>query len=285
MEIFSRSQERSIVDLRKPILVVLESFSTLQDLKVVSDDGSTIETTLIHLDTLSRNKTYYGGDDTQRSLDESKFVQENIAQQTWFGEFEHPPANSPLERFMFVEPTRYAWLIRKYWRTNDLIKGVCTFVPPLGTQIIEPIIKKIGSNFAASIRAYTPNFVKKDGPDGKYIIKKYPMYPVTFDCVTTPGLYKSRMVDPDVYGKLKKEKTGSENASSYIVFDNPENSLKKMLESESKESIKILEDLFNFDYASSNVILSKHHAEITSNENVKLKVPLNSYLLNEVLKK
>lgn len=291
-----RSQERAstLIDLRRPILVTLESFAVLKDAQVVNDDASEIRIPLIQFDTLSRNNAEYPADDLIRSIKESRFVQENYNQKTWFGELEHPPQGSPMERFMFIEPTRYAWLIKNYTIERDMMMATCAFVPPLGDAIPQKIIAKHGSNYAASLRAYTPHFVKKQGPNGEFIVKKYPMYPVTFDCVSTPGLYKARMIDPDKYPSMAQ---GRESASGLIVpgaasnehfvqnivFKNPEESIKSMILSEGRENLRILEDLFGFDSKKSKIVLnSKDQVEISS-ENVKLQVPLNSYLVGQAL--
>lgn len=292
MDFISLERSAPLIDLRRPILVSLESFVALKEAQVVNDDASEITIPLIQLDTLSRNKAEYPADDLIRSIKESRYVQENYAQKTWFGELEHPPQGSPMERFMYVEPTRYAWLIKEYKIQHDMIIGRCAFVPPLGDAIPQKIIAKHGSNYAASLRAYTPTFVKKQGPNGEYIIKKYPMYPVTFDCVTTPGLYKARMVDPDKYPSLAQGREsvsamGRESSPHFvknIIFDNPEESLRKMICSEGRENLRILEDLFGFDSSTSKLVINaRDQVEVITSENTKIQIPLNNYLVGQAL--
>jgi hypothetical protein len=270
----------TLVDLRRPILVTTESFNYLKDLEVVNDDASEIRATLIQFDELSRNKAEYPRDDLMRSMNESRYVQENYRNKTWFGELEHPPADAKMDRFMFVEPTRYCWLIKKYWEEGDCLKAICAFVPPLGTEIVQKIIQTQGSNWAASLRAYTPNFIKKQGSSGEYIVKKYPMYPVTFDAVSCPGLFKARLVDPN---KFQAEAFGKESACRNIIFNQPEETLRSMLMS--SENAPIIEDLFGIDFKRAKMLLTRDdRLEVTSESGIKMTLPMNTYLVGEALK-
>ncbi len=278
MDFFSR-EKAEFLDLSRPILVSLEAAGgLLKDSKPINKNGDR-SITLMHFDTLSRNKALYPQDDLVRSFNESRYVQENIAQRTWFGENEHPAADAPLARFMFVEPSRWAWLIKSYSVSGDKMNGVVSFVPPMGTMI-EEIIDKHGSNWAASIRAYTPNFVKKEGPQGQYVIKKYPMFPVTYDAVTTPGLYAARMSDPDSF---KTQNLGREGyAASYKIFKNPAEDMRQILSSQ--ESARVVQDMFNIDFSKSKYLMSKDgRVEFRSEEGIKVNVPLNLAIINKAL--
>lgn len=267
-----------VVDLTRPILITMESYAYLKNAQVVSDDGEATITLQV-MDEISRNGSEYPKEDLVRSFDESKYVQENMRNYTWFGEYEHPSRDCTMQRFLFVEPTRYAWLIKKYWVENDMIKGRVKFINPLGTIAWENI-KNNGSNYAASIRAYTPNYVKKNHPQtGKtYFVKKYPMHPVTYDLVTTPGHYRARMIDPDTYAAQAYSKESAD-----IEFQNPANELKNMIMSE--ESSLIIQDLLHMDVkeARAALLTSKDRLDYTFENGVMMSVPLNAFIVSKVL--
>lgn len=272
---FSR-EHSEIIDISRPILVSLEAMGGIIKTDRKISDGQ-MNITLIQFDTLSRNNAEYPADDLIRSIEGSRYVQENYAQRTWFGEDEHPAQNAPMDRFMFVEPARRAWLIKKYWVAGDKLEGTVAFVPPMGTALQE-IIEKHDSNYAASLRAYTPNFVKKTGPRGEYVIKKFPMYPVTFDAVACPGLENARRYNPAEY----KAAHANEAYHTDIIFNNPAEELKKMLNS--SESAKMLQDMFHFDISKQMpVICGDNRVQFMSTEGQKIRVPLNTYLVGQAL--
>ena len=62
------SAKYKLIDMSKPIIVTMESFSSLKDAKLISDDGSKFEVTLINCDTISRNRTYYPLSDVTASM-------------------------------------------------------------------------------------------------------------------------------------------------------------------------------------------------------------------------
>jgi hypothetical protein len=277
-----------IMDLRRPVMISMENFSYLVDSKCVSDDGKDWTITLMEYDTMSRNRSVYGKQDVLRSLQESTYVQENMQQRTWFAELEHPAKGADLDRFMYVEPTRYAWNILKYWDAGDVLKGQVHLCPPLGTSIVLPNVKELGSNYAASVRFYTPNFIEKNDENGqKYFVKQYKMYPVTFDCVSTPGLRKSRIIDPDHYnpGEYKPGESSKESipaSCDQVLFDNPAEQFKHMIMAE--ESSKILEDYFGFDMKSAKAFLTKNdRIELSTEDGLSMSVPLNQYITGQIL--
>lgn len=280
MEIITPKSSMDIVDLTKPILVSMESFQALTDMKVVSDDGMRWHVTLMAFDILSRNNNLYPADDTRKSFAESTFIQENLRNRTLYGEAEHPPADAPLPRFLSLEPTRYAWNILSIEDKGDRLEGDVCLCDPLGTSIILPNTRRFGSNYASSCRIYTPNFVKKSGPNGKYYIKKYKMYPITFDCVGMPGIANCRLVDGNVYQPGKVD-TSVESARD-ILFTNPEETIKEMLKS--SESAKVLSDYVGADLANSACIVSKNKVRYSTESGIQVDVPLNQYLLNELFK-
>lgn len=294
----------NIANLAKPIIVSMESIAPLKEAHCVSDDGRLWDIPLMYFDECSRNLNMYPAEDTIRSFKESTFVNENLRNNTWYGEYEHPSADSPLSRFMFIEPTRYAWNILDMNILNDHIQGKVGLAAPLGTSIILPNLNSFGCNYAASCRISTPNYVVKDGGNGKKIfVKKYRMFPITFDCVTTPGISKCRLVRDGMYKKepvslnsvasaeLKVKvagSLGSESASAMVCeFTNPVNEIVKMIKSQ--ESAMILEDMFNVDFSaeSTNAMLINGGETIRFNNTLgqKVDMALNGHILNEVLRR
>lgn len=277
------NSKKFLVDLSRPIIVSMESFAYLKESKSVSDDGKDWIITLMEFDSISRNKSEYPKEDTLRSLNESTYVQETMKNRTWGGELEHPPKGSDLDRFMFVEPTRKAWNILKYWDAGSVLKGQIHLSAPLGTSIVLPDIQDLGSNYASSCRFYTPNYVEKtDGNGNKYLVKKYKMYPVTFDCVTIPGLTKSRIIDPNQYNPGPYKSAVSQESFYQIKFDNPANILKEMIMAE--ESSMILEDYFGCKLKDAKAFLLKNNQiELTREDGGSIIVPLNNYLTSQIL--
>jgi hypothetical protein len=276
---FNIAQQRDIVDLSKPVIMSMESFSDLKSAASVSDDGMRWKIIYMYLDLPSRNSNYYPIDDTRRSMEESSFVQENLRNHTWYGEAEHPPADAPLSRFLFIEPTRYAWNILTHSFAGDHFEGIVSLCAPLGTSIILPNIKAFGSNYASSCRIYTPNFVEKQEGGRKIVIKKYKMYPCTYDCVTMPGYAKCRVADPLTYHP--ENPTSVESTFFDVKFDNPASEFIKMM---SSENYKILEDYFGVDFRKHAVIMKDNKVKLSTEDGLSVITSLDSYLLSNALK-
>lgn len=270
------TNKRKILDLSKPILVSTESFAYLKNNKSVSDDGTEWDITLQEF-SISRNKSEYPKDDLIKSLRESRTIQEALANKVLFSELEHPPRNSELQRFMHIEPTRWCANIKNYRLEGEFLKGSIKLVPPLGTTILQPIMQSIGSNFAASIRAYTPNFVKKDdGQGGTYFIKKYPMYVVTWDIVMMPGFERARIMDPKQYALSKESLYERE-------FENPANEIKEMIMA--GESANFIEDFYGISLEDAKAFITgKNRIEISEEGGNKISLPLDRYLVSQILK-
>lgn len=275
------NKHREIVDLTRPIIVAMESYASLQDAKVVSDDGLTWHIPLMYFDVCSRNNNFYPSADTRKSFQESSFVQENLRNRTWYGEAEHPPADSPMSRFMFIEPNRYAWNLLTLEDKGDHFEGDVGLCAPLGTSVIVPNMKRFGSNYAASCRIATPNYVVKEQGGKKIYVKKYKLYPVTFDCVTTPGIPTCRLVQDGVY---KAGPVGSSESAMIAEFTNPASEVVKMMESQ--ESGKIIQDIYGIDFKNANAILTADNkVKLSTESGMTATVALNSYLLSEALRK
>ena len=273
------NKKHELIDLTKPIIVAMESYTSLQNAKVVSDDGLTWHIPLMYFDVCSRNNNLYPSNDTKRSFAESTFVQENLRNRTWYGEAEHPPADSPMSRFMFIEPQRYAWNILTLEDRGDHYEGDVGLCAPMGTEVIVPNTKRFGSNYAASCRIATPNYVVKDQGGKKVYVKKYRLFPVTFDCVTTPGIPQCRLVKDGVY------KANESLAPSMIAeFSNPADELVKMMSSE--ESGRIIQDIYGIDYKNAKAVLTKDNkVKLSTESGATATVALNSYILSSILEK
>ena len=279
------NKKRELVDLSKPIIVGMESYAPFTEAKVMSDDGLDWYIPLMFFDMCSRNANLYPLHDTKQSFTESTFVQENLRNRTWYGEAEHPPADSPMSRFMFIEPTRYAWNITSLEDHGDHYEGNVSLCAPLGTGIIHPNTKRLGSNYAASCRIATPNYVVKEQGGKKIYVKKYKMYPITFDCVTTPGIPPCRLIKDGVY-KPGPVGVGQEssNAAMLAEFTNPANEVIKMMASE--ESGRIIQDIYGIDFKNAHAILTKDNkVKLSTEDGLTATVALNSYILSSVLKK
>lgn len=280
MSLYSfENKNHELIDLTRPIIVSMESYTSLQNAHVVSDDGLTWHIPLMYFDICSRNNNLYPSNDTKRSFIESTFVQENLRNRTWYGEAEHPPADSPMSRFMFIEPQRYAWNIMSLEDKGDHYEGDVGLCAPMGTDVIVPNTKRFGSNYAASCRIATPNYVVKEQGGKKIYVKKYKLFPVTFDCVTTPGIPQCRLVKDGVY------KAGESLAPSMIAeFSNPADEIVKMMASE--ESGRILQDIYGIDYKNAKAVLTKDNkVKLSTESGATATIALNSYILSSVLQK
>jgi hypothetical protein len=275
---FNIVQERDIIDLSRPIIVSMENFTDLKNAAPISDDGTIWEIDLMYMDLDSRNRNFYPVEDTRRSFEESDFVQENLRNRTWYGEYEHPPSDSPLSRFLFIEPTRYAWNILTLDFMKDKFRGKVGLCEPLGTQIILPNMKKFGSNYASSCRIYTPTYIEKEMNGKKICIKKYRQYPITFEAVTMPGYSSCRVADPLNY---HPRPFGTESCID-IKFNDPASELLKVM---SSENCRILEDYIRVDFKKQAVLMKDNKIKFSSEDGVSVIASLDRYLLSEALRK
>lgn len=289
------NKSRDVVDFSKPIMVSCESLAPFTEKNIVSDDGMTWYIDLMYFDVWSRNQNMYPREDMVRSFKESYWINENLRNRTLFGELEHPPADASLERFMFVEPTRYAWNIGSIEDKGDRYSGFVTLCAPLGTSIVLPNMKSLGCNYAASCRISTPNFVVKEMNGRKAYIKKYKAFPITYDLVTCPGIKECRLIKDGEYVpepiSIKGNSSGAHGLvateSSPVlfssIFSDPASTIKEMLKSE--ESGRIVSDIFGIDYDKTSVILTKDKkVKISMESGVSATIPINSYLLSDVLR-
>lgn len=280
MEGYVFNKPKEIIDLSKPIIVSMESFQDLKDAKVVSDDGLDWYIRLMAFDVTSRNNNLYPMEDTKKSFNESQYIQEGLRNHTLYGELEHPQAGSELSRFLFVEPTRYAWNIETIEDKGDCYFGKVHLCDPLGTSIVSNNVKRFGSNLASSCRIYTPNFIEKTGQNGaKIYIKKYKMFPVTFDCVSIPGIPTCRLMPDGSAGAFGSGR--SVESAGVVKFNNPAEQLKQMMKSQ--ESSRILEDYFGADFTKKAILTKDNKLRMSTESGVDIIVPLNQHLLSDVL--
>lgn len=292
MDFLNKSfEDKKIIDMRRPILVSMESFTMMKDFDVVNDDGSVIKATLQIVDEISRNDCYYSADDLLASIRDSRFVQENINNKTWFGEEEHPPRNSDYARLMLIDKNEISHRIDKYWLEDDRIMGIVQWATPRGPNIQRTLMEH-GSNFGFSLRAHTPNYIKRQKADGTpYIEKKYPMNVVTYDFIRgMTGHRKARLIDPDKFkamnvdsGSKSPRTTISYEGGGYdIIFENPADQIRDLMVS--GESADILYDIFGVDITSSNIQLLDGDRVSVESGGQSLNVPLHSLVMSKIIK-
>mgnify|MGYP007070331665 CR=1 FL=1 len=281
-------KQHDLLDFSKPIMVSCESIAPFTENNIMSDDGLTWYIDLMYFDMWSRNQNMYPREDTVRSFNESYWIQENLRNRTLYGELEHPPADAELDRFMFIEPTRYAWNILSIEDKGDKYAGMVGLCAPLGTSIVLPNIKRFGCNYAASCRISTPNFVVKEMNGRKAYIKKYKQFPITFDLVTTPGIPTCRLIKDGQYQpepvSLKSNNISKESGSPFVaVFSDPAATIKEMLKSE--ESGRIVSDIFGIDFDKSSLIVTKDKkVKISTESGASATLPMNSFILSDILR-
>lgn len=284
-----------VLDLRRPILVTMESFSHLKDAHLVSDDGSIFEATLIECDVVSRNRTLYQLEDVMASMQDRR-VQEKIDNKVFMGEGEHPYSESeealPLKRLMRVEPSRWSHRVDNYWADGNCIRGTVQWAGPLGDMYRRMLVEH-GSNLAMSIRAYTPNYIKKRDDNGDYVIKKHLMFIAAYDVVTLPGLSRARIMDPEAYSEISKRDKISISSNKDIVtktteslvevtYKNPINEIRDIMHSE--EGANIMCDLFGVNVDSTQMTISgKNTLSVITEEGVRLDLPLSRTILSDIL--
>ena len=286
-------KKHNLVDFSKPILCSIESMASpliKSKLDVVDEKLRIINTPLAELLDISRNRSEYDMDGVMRSLDESKIIQEKIAQGIWKGEKNHPPKNCAIDRFMEVVDSQVCHKIYKYWLKKDgVLMGKVQFIPPMG-DIVWRWITESDQNMAFSLRIYTPNYIKKTNANGPYIKKIYPMFPVTWDCVELPGFANVRIVNPTDFASANMDyKTNKMpdigKATESWIIENPTNDISNIILSESSEAAHIIEDMYGISIKEAKAILSadKRHAVMKTGTNSAINVPINSYILTSIM--
>lgn len=288
----------TILRFDRPAIFSIENFGGLQKIADIDEKNCIVKTVLMQLSAISRNRTFYSGEDFVRCLTTSVYVNEQLSQGVWFGELEHPEKNCTQDRFFKIDDTRISHKILDYKVNGDIIDGHVQFVAPLGYIPWDWIQKN--SNIAFSVRVFTPNFLeKKDEKGVAYIAKVGDMIPITFDCVKMPGFAIARIADP---GKFAAVNTGAALPSTesleyekdwqkkQITFPQidwraklSQEEFKHILSKES--SLKILEDVYKFDASKSKITYNDNETvTISLNSTESLNLGVNTYELLKVHK-
>lgn len=275
----------NIIDLDKPIYISMESMSVIKDMLKYNPDGSF--NARLQKSEISRNKAFYGYDDLVKSLTHSTMIKERVANRVWFGELSHPPKGSQLDRLFTIDDSRISHSIEKWWTdpNNESIEAKIRWVKPLGPTC-KDWVDNGGSNMAFSLRAYTPNYVKKKNELGmEYVVKKYPIHCVTYDAVQIPGHYTARIADPDKFAKNNPDIKGMEEYDGLYSFeiDDPSEQLKEIILSQ--ENHKILEDVFEIDSIKDCDVIFKNkgQAVIQMKDGISMNISLDSYHINQIM--
>lgn len=297
MESFVASRKQSLIDFNKPFLCSVEGYEPkpITDIMDVVDEKKRIvNTRLAECNGISRNRCFYGLEEVLQSLQSSKYIQECISQGIWFGELEHPDRNCDLGRFMKIDDSRICHKIYKYWTQGDFLMGRVQFIPPMG-DIVWRWITEASVNMAFSLRIYTPNYIKKKDNNGvEYVEKKFPMFPVTFDAVKTPGYQNVRIVDPSKYASENqfyitngKAENGTENWIIDWFENDPSSKLKDLLNSTSEEDVNIVGDLFDMDMKKARATLDPDTLRVTfgSEDGREVTMNLNAFMFNNIMNK
>lgn len=288
----------TILRFDKPALFSIENFGGLQKIADIDEKNCIVKTVLMQLSAISRNRTFYSGEDFVRCLTTSVYVNEQLSQGVWFGELEHPEKNCTQDRFFKIDDTRISHKILDYKVNGDIIDGHVQFVAPLGYIPWDWIQKN--SNIAFSVRVFTPNFLeKKDEKGVAYIAKVGDMIPITFDCVRMPGFAIARIADPTKFASvnteaampstesLQYEKDWQKKQISFPQIDwrakLSQEEFKHILSKES--SLKILEDVYKFDASKSKITYNDDETvTISLNSSESLNLGVNTYELLKIHK-
>lgn len=286
----------TILRLDKPAIFSIENFGGLQKIADIDEKNCIVKTVLMQLSAISRNRTFYSGEDFVRCLTTSAYVNEQLTQGVWFGELEHPEKNCTQDRFFKIDDTRISHKILDYKINGDIIDGHVQFVAPMGYIPWDWIQKN--SNIAFSVRVFTPNFLeKKDEKGVAYIAKVGDMIPITFDCVKMPGFAIARIADPAKFAQVNTSAAMPSTESlqyekgwetKQIVFPQidwrakmSQEEFKHILSKES--SMKILEDVYKFDASKSKITYNDNETvTISLNSSESLNLGINTYELLKV---
>lgn len=298
-------KEKKIISLNQPLAWSVESVSDLIKLGNIDVENRICYPRLIKFDDTSRNTAVYCGEDFRSSVNESRFLQENIQTGSWFGELGHPMLEEGQNRFMRIEMNNVSHRIINYKFVGDEMHGKVQFRKPKGDILWDWI--STGTNLAFSVRALTPTFVKKKNAQGQTYVYKYGrMVVVTFDAVLLPGFREARIADVDSYNaslesmntwvrsnwKLKQLRLSLEESDWKRMINSPVSDSKiepfkpsdlKIL-MKSQESVKIIEDLFQFSVENADIRMDSEKVYIRPNKSKEtLMIPTDTFIINKIL--
>lgn len=283
-----------ILRLDRPALMSVENFGGFQKIADIDEKNQIVHTVLMQLNYITRNRTWYSGEDFVRCLTQSPYIQEQIAQGVWYGELEHPEKNCSQERFFKIDDKNISHKILDYKVEGDLIKGHCQFVAPMGHIPWDWIQKN--SNIAFSVRVFTPNFLEAKDEKGMVYIKKVgEMVLITFDCVKMPGCQLARIANPTEFANQNnttyEDRMGGKEEYDIKSIEMPKFHWRNTMSQEeftnilSREdsSIRILEDVYKFDHTKTKITYNNDNTvKIQLNSNEALNLPINMYELMKV---
>ena len=302
-------KERLLININRPIYMAVEHFSELIKLANIDEETRTCHPILMLLDYPSRNGSVYCGADYVNSVEQSIYIQEQLAAGCWFGELTHPPHDCSQDRFITVSHENISHRICTHVVHGNRITGKIQFLPPKGDIVWAWV--KTGSNMAFSVRVLTPTYVKKKNEMGQTYIYKYgKMMPVTYDAVFVPGFKEARLYDlnkynasvESLYGEIVKEMNSTNNkkllefknkykdewanivrsSESYSRESNITYSdLKSLMKSQ--EKARLLEDVFEFSMEDTKMVLGANNVNIKISPNKTLRIPIDTFLVNSIL--
>lgn len=277
----------TVLDLNRDIIVTMESFAPITQSDVVSDDGSILDVCLIECDQISRNFTYYGFTNVMNSLNTDKRVQESVRNNVWFGESEHPKnedgSKPTLKRFLTINRKYYSHRIDSYRAEGTIIRGIIQWVNNQYGNMYKDLVVNHNSNIAFSIRAYTPNHVKKQKGGVEYVEKLAPMIPITFDSTIIPGLENCRIVHPTKFSDNRRNiQVRSSETFEEICYKNVKDELRDALQSE--ESASLLSDAYGIDFSKADLGVDFHTNTIsmTTEDGLEVHLPAVQTILSDL---
>lgn len=301
----TKIKEKKIINLNTPLAWSVESVSDLIKIGNIDVESRTCYPRLIVLGDASRNTSVYDENDFKAAVNESIVLQEEIKTGSWFGELGHPLIADGQDRFMRVDMNNISHRLVNYKFVGNEMFAKVQFRKPKGDILWDWVSS--GTNLAFSVRALTPTFVKKQNNQGQMYIYKYGrMVVVTFDSVLLPGFREARIANVNSYDaslesmeawvssnpQLKKLKMSLEETDWKRMIGSSINEtkiesfrhsdLKELMKSQ--ESLRIIEDLFQFSVEDSEIMIDDKRVYIQpQNYKEKLIIPTNTYIINRIL--
>lgn len=301
----TKIKEKKIINLNTPLAWSVESVSDLIKVGNIDVENRICYPRLIVLGDASRNTSVYDENDFKTAVNESIIIQEQIKTGSWFGELGHPLIADGQDRFMRVDMNNISHRFVNYKFVGNEMFAKVQFRKPKGDILWDWVTS--GTNLAFSVRALTPTFVKKQNKQGQMYIYKYGrMVVVTFDSVLLPGFKEARIANVNSYDaslesmeawvasnpQLKKLKMSMEEVDWKRMIGSSvnetkiesfrHNDLKELMKSQ--ESLRIIEDLFQFSVEDSEIMIDDKRVYIQpQNYKEKLIIPTNTYIINRIL--
>lgn len=268
----ANNERNKIIDLNKPVLCVsTESYSQLKEVAVVDEEKQRINTLLLPLDEISRNRTCYHGASVWTAIESDTVFNERLRNRSLFAEMGHPDKSCTKERFCDIDPENAVGVYQSIYKKGNEVWGTMDFIGKKGNFVWD-LIKNHDHNPAFSCRLWTPNWVEKKDANGQPYVEKFKdMIPITFDYVQLPGYRKARAVNPDVYGAASNATESFDISKKYI--DDADALVK------SSEGMKKIADFYNIDTDSKKLVYSREGYVTIYDRNTQLNIPINTFEL------